>query len=249
MSDAIVPALGAADPVGARHLVIVCALLAAAARFIPLPLLDDIVRERIHQVLVSRLLKARGRRVSSSKLAPLWQDSSACTTGCVTLLWKLPLKLLLFPIRKLIAIFTALTGFSKEVTRTVLLGRCVDRVLAQGGFVDTSTPELLQAQARQVRNAFDLAMTQTDTSVVVATLTDVLREVRGLPRAALRGARSLTRSKSDAAEDAGNDADRQVVEQGASRVERALDHQTVQVVFTDFDARFDAALESRSDHD
>ena len=242
MSGAIVPALGAADPVGARHLVIVCALLAAAARFIPLPLLDDIVRERILQVLVSRLLKARGRRVSSSKLAPLWQDSSACTTGCLTLLWKLPLKLVLFPIRKLVAIFTALTGFSKEVTRTVLLGRCVDRVLVQGGFVDTSTPELLQARAREVRGAFDLAMTQTDTSVVVATLTDVLGGVQGLPRAALRGARSLSRSKSEDAEQAGNEVDREVVEQGASQVERALGDQNVQAVFSDFDARFDAAL-------
>ncbi len=244
MSGAIVPATDAAGPVGARHLVIVCALLTAAARFIPVPLLDDIVRERIHQVLVSRLLKAQGRELSSSRLAPLWQDGSACTTGCLALLWKLPLKLILFPIRKLIAIFTALTGFSKDVTQTVFLGRSVERTLARGAFADGTAPELLQAEARRMRGAFDLAMAQTDTSVVVATLTDVLRDVRGLPRAALRGARSLTRSKSEDAEDAGSAADREVVEQGASQVERALDDQNIEAVFSAFDARFDAALES-----
>ena len=61
---------GARTP-GARHLVVVCALLSAAARFIPVPLLDDIVRERVRQVLVSRMLKSQDRGYSSSLLAPL----------------------------------------------------------------------------------------------------------------------------------------------------------------------------------
>jgi hypothetical protein len=227
---------------GARHLMIVCAILAAAARFIPVPLLDDVVRERIRQIWVSRTLKAHQRSYGSAQVAALWQDPSGCAAGCLSLWWKLPLKLLLFPIRRLVAIFTALSGLSKDITEMVLFGRSVERVLVRGRLLSGSEPVALAADARNVRSAFDVAFTQTDKSVVVATLKDVLQGVRGLPRAALKTARSVFRASSEAAESAGNDSDRILVDQGADEVQRALESEAIQAVFQAFDARFDAAL-------
>ncbi|HMR73600.1 MAG TPA: hypothetical protein PKD61_00765 [Polyangiaceae bacterium] len=237
MTQALQRTSGPAAEPGARHLMIVCAILAAAARFIPVPLLDDVVRERIRQIWVSRTLKSHGRSYSSKQVPALWQDPSGCAGGCLALWWKLPLKLLLFPIRKLIAIFSALSGLSKDVTEMVLFGRCTQRVLESGMLPEGGDQVVLAADARRIRSAFDVAFKQTDTSVLVATLRDVLQGVRGLSRAAVKGARAAFRAQAVAAHSDGG-----VVDQGARDVQRALDSQALQSIFRDFDARFDTAL-------
>ncbi len=227
----------------ARHLVIVCALLSAAARFVPVPFLDDILRERIRQYLVSRMLRQGGRSYGSARVGPLWRDDGGCASGCVTLLWKVPLKIVLFPIRKIAAIFTALHGFSRDITDSVLFGRALDRALARGLLAEGSPEPRLLGESTAVRLAFAQAAQGVDRAIVTGALADAVRGIRGLPRAALRAARSLVRAGDPADPDAAAKAhDREVVEQGAGAVEQALSRPDVARVLADFDARFDASL-------
>jgi hypothetical protein len=220
-----------------RHLLVVCALLAAAARFVPVPLLDDVLRERIRQYLVSRLLDGGGRTFSSGRVGPLWKDEGSCTSGCLALLWKVPLAIVLFPIRKIVAIVTAVRGFARDVTEALLFGRALDRALVRGLLAEGSPEPTLHAEALVIRRAFDHAAAGADTRIVSVALADALRGIRGLPRAALRAARSLAKSGQAAAPPKD-----QVVEQGAGAVEQTLDRPDVARVLADFDARFDAAL-------
>ena len=55
-----------------------CGIVAAAARFVPVPMLDDVVRERAARVAVSRTLRAHGRNYSPELLEPLWGEHPAC---------------------------------------------------------------------------------------------------------------------------------------------------------------------------
>jgi hypothetical protein len=227
----------------ARHLVIICALLSAAARFVPVPFVDDLLRERIRQYLVSRLLRHGGRGYGSARVGPLWQDEGSCASGCLTLLWKIPIKILLFPIRKLIALVTAIKGFSRDLTVSLLFGRALERALARGLLAEGSPEPLLLRESAEVRRAFEQACQGVDKALVTSALANALRGIRGLPGAALRSARSLARS-SDAPdpEAAAKPADREKVEQGAGAVEQALTRPDVARVLAEFDTRFDAAL-------
>jgi hypothetical protein len=221
----------------ARHLLVVCALLGAAARFVPVPFVDDVLRERIRQYLVSRLLKQTGRTFGSARVGPLWKDDGGCASGCLTLLWKVPLAIVLFPIRKIVAIVTAVRGFARDVTQSLLFGRALDRALARGMLAEGAPEPTLLAESGVVRRAFDQAVHGVDTRIVSGALADALRGIRGLPRAALRTARALVKSGQSAAPE-----DDEVVEQGAGAVEKALERPDVARVLADFDARFDAAL-------
>jgi hypothetical protein len=230
-------------PSPARHLVVICALLSAAARFVPLPFVDDLLRERIRQYLVSRLLRQGGRGFGSARVAPLWRDQGGCASGCLTLLWKIPLKLLLFPIRKILAVVTALRGFSRDLSDSLLFGRALERALARGLMADGSPEPLLLAESNAVRRAFEQASVGVDKAMLAGALGDALRGIRGLRTAALRAARSLARSQDPADPEASaQPSDREVVEQGASAVEQTLTRPDVARVLADFDARFDAAL-------
>lgn len=247
-SPAVTEAIRVAPSEGtSTHLLVVCALLTAAARFVPVPLLDDVVKTRIRQYLVSRLLRRSGRSFGSGRVGALWQDSEGCGSGCLALAWKVPLKIVLFPIRKIVAIVTAIQGFSRDVTRSLLFGRAVERALAQGLLAEGGEPVILAAEATAVRRAFDHAVAGTDTALVGGVLADALRGVRGLPGAALRAARSLARADLPAEPEASASAsasasDRQLVEQGAGAVEAALQRPDVIRAIADFDSRFDAAL-------
>ena len=84
-----------------------CGIVAAAARFVPVPMLDDVVRERAAQVAVSRTLRAHGRDYSSELLAPLWGEQEGRGTGMRRHLKALSMRVLLFPVRKYAAIFGA----------------------------------------------------------------------------------------------------------------------------------------------
>ena len=227
----------------ARHLLVVCALLSSAARFVPVPFLDDILRERIRQYLVSRLLRGSGRSFGSARVGALWKDAGGCASGCLALAWKIPLKLILFPIRKIIAIVSAVQGFARDVTESLLFGRALDRALARGLLPEGASDAELASQSVLVKSAFDRAVQGADTALVGGALAEALRGVKGLPKAALRTARSLVRSEAPADPEAAASAeDRQVVEQGAGAVEAALERADVARALADFDARFDAGL-------
>jgi uncharacterized protein (DUF697 family) len=227
-------------------LLVVCALLGAAARFVPLPFLDDILRERIRQYLVSRLIRQSGRSYGSARVEPLWRDAGGCASGCLALAWKIPLKLILFPIRKIIAIVTAVHGFARDVTDSLLFGRALERALGRGLLADGAAAPALIAESTAVRLAYDQAVQGVDKALVSGAVAQALSGIRGLPRAALRAARSLARSEQPADPEApATAADRELVEQGAGAVERALERPDVARALADFDARFDALLPPR----
>ena len=73
----------------------VCALLSAAARFAPLPFLDDFIIGRIQRHLVATALKRHGRALDRHQVAPLYEDPQGCVAGCLSLLVELPLAILL----------------------------------------------------------------------------------------------------------------------------------------------------------
>jgi hypothetical protein len=222
-----------------RHVVVLCALLSAAARFVPIPFVDDIVRERVRQALVGQLLRINGRSFGTGRVQPLWRDPEGCAGGCLTLLWKLPLTILLFPIRKIVALIKAVRGFGSDVTLSLLFGRAVSRALELGLLSDGAPDAELASQSLAVRRAFDVAQARTDTVLLGAALTEALRSVSGLMAAARKAARRLARSGPDPEAPTAGDA---VLEQGVGVVEAVLARPDIARALADFDARFANAL-------
>ena len=214
----------------------VCGIAAAAARFVPVPLLDDVVRERATQVAVVRTLRAHDRDWPSSALEPLWGEAGAGRSGRLRRrLRSLPRRLLLFPVRKYTAVFGAVRGVPNDVMRVVLLARTVDRLLDRG---DLHGPDGLTDQARTVRGAVDRAIDGMDLRMLTAGLADGLSQGRGLTTAAVAFARRRV----------GRDDPDAVVEpdgplaEGAERVTEVLRRPEISQLLERFDSQVDAAL-------
>lgn len=165
----------------------VCGIAAAAARFVPVPLLDDVIRERAVRVAVVRTLRAHGRAWPSTPLEPLWGQVEGRGGGRLRRrLRSLPRRLLLFPVRKYTAVFGAVRGVPNDVMRVVLLARSLERLLERGELV---TPEALPDRARTLRRAVDRAIDGMDLRLLTAGLADGLSQGRGLTTAAVEFAR------------------------------------------------------------
>src|SRR5829696_1996390 len=167
----------------------VCGIATAAARFVPVPMLDDIVREQALQLAVSRTLRAHDRDYSSDVLEPLWSDVE--TRGAIRRrLRATAMRMLLFPARKYVAIFGAVRGVPNDVMRVVLLARTLDRRLAAGGLAD---PARAGEQARDIRHAVDEAIDGMDLRLLIAALSDGLSQGKELAGAAVAYAGRLIR--------------------------------------------------------
>ncbi len=227
----------------ATQLRIVCGLLASAARFVPVPFLDDLLRERALQLLVSRTLRAHGRTYGSSKVSPLYGDENGCLHGCLLFLVLLPIKLILYPVRKILAWVMAVKHLARDLSEAVLLGRTLDRCLVAGRLAQGSDPAALRAEAERVRMAFASALAGTDLRLMRGALTTALRSVSGLPRAALSALRKLRTKGEDADPTAGVSAsDEAKLEEGASRIESALSTPEMRAFLERFDATFEENL-------
>ncbi|HEU0100992.1 MAG TPA: hypothetical protein VFR07_01570 [Mycobacteriales bacterium] len=205
----------------------VCGIAAAAARFVPVPLLDDVIRRRAAQVAVVRTLRAHGRTGSAEPLEALWGEPEGRRKGVVR---KVSRKLLLFPVRKYVAVFGAVRGVPNDVMRVVLLGRAVDRRLQRGELAD---PE----QARALRRAIDTAIAGLDLRLLTAGLADGLSHSRGLSTAAVAYARRRFGKNGE--------ADLEVdgaVAEGAERVTEVLRRPEVAQLLEQYDAAVDRAL-------
>jgi len=220
----------------------VAALLTAAARFAPLPFLDDLIIGRIQRHLVAQALTHHGRTYDRRKVAALYEDPEGCVEGCLTLLVKLPLALLLFPIRKLWGIFQAIRGFSKDVADTLLLARCIDRSLSRGLLPEGGQDALLSAQAGAVRRAHYLALGATDLELLKSTLSRVLSKT-GLPRLAQRLLKRVRRQDRDVNSPETLAAEEPELAARVAELDQALEQPELVALFEAFDARFDAALE------
>lgn len=214
---------------------VVFGLLASAARLVPVPLLDDLLREKATHLMVSRILKQHGRAYGSKKVQPLYADNDGCLTGC----FLFALKLALWPVRKVLAWVLAAKFLAQDLAKAVLLGRVLDRALAEGR-LSSSEPDELAKEADHIRRAFDNAVRGTDMLLLSSVLRGALSSVSGLPRAALHALRRMR--KTDEPTEGLSAGDKAKVEEGASQVEKALDEPEMKVFLEQFDARFEDNL-------
>jgi len=227
---------------------VVCGLLASSARLVPVPFLDDLLREKAIHLVVSRTLKAHGRGYSSKRVAPLYSDQRGWLRGCLLFAIFFPIKLILFPIKKVITWVLAAKHVAVDLAESLLLGRALDRMLSEGRLAEGS--DALGGEAQLLRTAFDNAVAGTDMTLMRSVLREAVASVSGLPRAALSALRRLRQKGDDADPTEGlSAADRGKVDEGARGIRRALETPKMRVVLDAFDARFDEnlrVLESRA---
>lgn len=224
------------------------ALFTTVAVFLPIPLVDDLLLARARTHLVATVLRAHGRDLDPRRLAPLWAGGG-CLSGCLGL----PLKLLLWPLKKLMRTVFFVLGLraaALEVGRTLALGRTVDRRLRAGHLAGGPAPsppaaDPVALEALRLRAALDRAYAGVDRAALASALAVLLRGARaapGLLRYAAR--RVLRRGVQDeaAAVAALPPAERQAVAGAVGRVEAALDDPDVRSFLEALDRRVDAAL-------
>lgn len=212
-----------------------CGVAAASARFLPVPLLDDVVRQRAAQVAVVRTLRAHGRTTASSRVEALWGEPEGQSSGLRRRVRRLSRRLLLFPVRKYVALFGSVRGVPTDVLRVVLVARSLDRQLERGRLADGPG---LPDEARALRRAVGAATAGVDLRLLTAALADGLSQSRGLSTAAVAFARRrFTGSDAEAPLDADGP-----VAAGAERVTEVLRRPEVERLLERFDAEVDAAL-------
>jgi hypothetical protein len=217
----------------------IAGIVSAAARFIPVPFLDEIVRGRCHRFVVSQTLAAHQTDLTIDDFDHFFSRDRGCVAGCLGIVLLAPLKLLLFPIRKMVAIFTSVRGVPLEITRTVLLGRTLDRYLRHSLLPACQSKSEVAAQTARMRKAFEEAFTGMDWRSVRAAMKDALATVEGWKSAAAFNARrTAERSSLDNKEIETSPK----IEASAARVEQVLDSPETLELFAEFDRRFDDAM-------
>ena len=216
----------------------VCGIAAATARFVPVPLLDDVVRRQAARVAVVRTVRAHGHDHPPDLLEALWEERDPARRGARGSLRGLPRRLLLFPVRRYTAVFGAVRGVPDDVARVVLLARAVDRRLERGGL---RVPGRVPEEATALRRAVDEALAGMDLRLLTAALADGLSRGRGLTSAAVALVRA--RFTGDGTDD-DVPADGAVAD-GAAEVTAVLRRPEIALLLERFDAQVDGLLASR----
>lgn len=205
-------------------------LAASAARLVPVPFLDDFLREKAFHLMVSRALKEHGRTYGSGKVSPLYGDPHGCMHGCLTWAILFPIKLLLFPFRKFLVWVMALKYIAQDASEAVLLGRMLERSFEAGRLAMGAEAGPLEAEALLLRQALDNASQGTDMRVIRAALRRGLSHLHGARKAAFRALRRVRASERGAS--AGAD-------EGSSGLAAVLATPELRAFMEEFDARFD----------
>jgi hypothetical protein len=213
-----------------------CGIAAAAARFVPVPLADDIIRERALRIALSRTLRAHGQTYSTALIEPLWGDGEG--ESMVRRYTKhLATRLATYPVRKYRALFGAVHGVPNDVMRVLLIARTLDRRLAAGELQEAD-PAVLAEQARRIRAAYDAANRHMDLQLLRSALADVLSQGKGLTVAAVRYARrGFARKDAEPTLEPGGE-----VGAGAQQVTQVLRRPEIVRLMERFDEKVDAAL-------
>jgi hypothetical protein len=246
----------------------VCAIAAGASRFIPVPLLDDAVKQRSTRIAVLVTVRDAGRTLPADAVAPLWDGVENWMDGVRKYARAVPRKVVLFPVRKYVELFGAVRGVPQDVMQVMLLARTTHRCLERGLLPDPDPAapagfslggrlaaragrkagkESVQAESARIRRAFDTAVAGMDLSLLAGALADALSQGKGLSAAAVAYAsRAFTRPVEPGEDDAVGRVTvprpGAAVEEGAERVERVWSSPEVARLLREFDARFDAAL-------
>ncbi len=223
-----------------------CALVRAATRFLPVPVLDDAVADRATRVAVSRTLRAHGRTFSPDDVEPLFGDGGR-RGGLVSRTLR---TVVLFPVRKYTKVVTAVHGVPNDVARVLLLGRATHRRLALGELVGPD-PAQLAREATEVRAAFEEVVDEMDLRLLRGAISDGLGQVKDLTAAVVRSARARSTSDDAAAGPVadptaasgpqGTPTDDTVAE-GTEQVQQALERPEVVRLLEEFDRRMDERL-------
>jgi hypothetical protein len=213
-----------------------CGIAAAAARFMPVPLADDVIRERALRIAINRTLRAHGQSYSTALLEPLWGEGEG--EGLVRRYTRhLAARVATYPVRKYRALFGAVRGVPNDVMNVLLLARTVDRRLAQGELRGPD-PAALAEESRRVRVAYDAAMRHMDLQLLRSALADVLSQGKGLSVAAVHYARRGF-ARRDAEPSLEPDGE---VGTGAQQVSQVLRRPEIVRLLERFDEKVDAAL-------
>jgi hypothetical protein len=221
---------------------IVAGILFAAARFLPVPLVDDLVRERITRWMVRCTIP---RSIPDEAVRPLWSETGGCLRGCLAgclgRVLMLPIELLLFPMRKVLAIVLGVRAVSRDLAEMLLLGRVLDHALA-AGLLSEGRPEAdLAEQSLRLRLAFDAAIRGTDMRMLRAVFGAALGPIGELLSAATRVLRRFRRSES---EEPNVEAEEEtVIETSVGRIEQALLRSEIRAFLGEFDRRVQEHLE------
>jgi hypothetical protein len=220
-----------------------CALAAAAARFVPVPLLDDVVRQRAIRTAVARTWKAHGKAAAPDVVGVLCDDTRGFWHGMAVSAARLPATLVLYPVRKAVRVVTSVRGVGRDLAEVLLLARAVDRCLRAGWFATSDEHELLR-QAALVRDAHEQVVGTADLRVVEHAFRTALRQVGGLrTQTADFARRAFGKDTADPVTDGrAFEAAGDGVELGAARLRAALARPDVESAVEGLDRRFDAVL-------
>jgi hypothetical protein len=221
------------------------ALAASVSRFVPVPLLDDVVKERAVKLAVTRTLRAHGRGFDADDVEVLWSGADGVLAQARKYAVGVPSRIALFPVRKYVAVMGSVKGVPSDVMAVILLARTVHRRLDAGDLADDADPKHRRQEARRLRKAYDAALDEMDLRLFTGALRDGLSTGRNLGSAAVAFARRLR--DRDAAATGGPDgggpgAD---VDAGAARVQEVLARPEISRLMAEFDRRVDEALERR----
>ncbi|MCC9599374.1 hypothetical protein LOC67_02295 [Stieleria sp. JC731] len=215
------------------HSWIVAGMVSAAARFIPVPFVDDFVKAKCRKHIVSSTLARQSRSELLNDFDAMYNDPGGILSGAAAMVARIPIKLLLFPVRKAVAIMTSVRGVPLELIRCILLGRTVKRYATMASRPDD----------KQLREAFDKAFSGMDFRVVRAVVGDALSGMDRWSEAAIKMAKAIAAQKSD---DPLSQREESPVRKGAEQVEHSLNQPKVLDLFSDFDTKLDARLAALS---
>lgn len=216
------------------HQWVVAGIVSASSRFIPIPFVDDVVRDQCRRFVVSRTLSSHETEISLDDLKPYYASGGGCLGGCASLVVKAPLKLMLFPVRKVIALVTSVHGVPVEVMRTVLLARTLNRYLHDGKLDGDPI------QSAKMRAAFDVSFARMDFRVIRAAMSDALSGVKDWKTSAMKSAKQVARPRDVEADGLDISED---IETGASKIQEVLDRPETLTLFAEFDRRFDDLMQ------
>lgn len=215
---------------------IACALVAALARFVPLPLVDDVIQSQATRLAVTRTVRAAGHRYPVSEIEPILGGRSLGEMVRAAAV-ALPLKVVLYPVRKIRRVIGAVHGVPSDLATVLLLAWTVHRRLAAGAL---SHPDarVRRDEAAALRRAFDAVQRETDLRVITSALRDALGNARTLTTTVGEyGRRLLTRRDGEAPPEPSPDMARDI-----DRIEAVLRAPEIRRVVADFDARVDWRL-------
>ena len=224
---------------------IIAGIISASARFIPIPFLDEIVQNRCRRYAVKTAIESHPVELQLSSLEPYYSNSSGCFTGCLGMTLKLPIKLLLFPLRKIIALVTSVRGVPLEIMRVYLLGRTLDRYLSNGrlGQSENSLRIDDKAYAARMGSAFEQSFSRMDMHVVLAAMKDATGGFTELGAAAVVGFKSVFDRSNKSARAFVAEPE---VKAEVFRIQASFSQAEMLALFEKFDRRFDDSLQGDS---